>query len=147
MKILIVEDDASLQELMQLYLADFGTCDIAGDGVNALEIVNKAIEDQQPYDLICMDIMMPRMDGMEAMKKIRQIEFKHFDQGFPSAKIIMITAKDMAKDMLNAYHAGCEAYLTKPFSREKLLDQLRKLGLIKTPDDPHEPTWNQRAKL
>lgn len=147
MKILIVEDDASLRELMQMFLADFGTCDIAGDGVIALETVKKAIEANQPYDLICMDIMMPRMDGMEAMKKIRQVEFKHFDQGAPSAKIIMITAKDMANDMMKAFHAGCEAYLTKPFSRDKLLEQMHKLGLIKTPDAPQEPTWNQGTKL
>ncbi|MBL7214109.1 MAG: response regulator transcription factor [Phycisphaerae bacterium] len=130
MKILIVEDESSLQELMQLYLADYGTCDTADNGAEALETVERAIAADQPYDLICMDIMMPEMDGMEALQKIRRMEFRNTEESLPSVKVIMITAKDMAKDMMSAYNAGCEAYITKPFSREKLLEQIRELGLF-----------------
>lgn len=132
MKILIVEDNTSLQELMQLYLADYGHCDVADNGLQAYEAVKEAIEAGHPYDLICMDIMMPQLNGLEAMKKIRLLEFKHFNSGLTSAKIIMITAKDMAKDLITAYHAGCEAYITKPFTRERLLQQVRELGLLET---------------
>ena len=138
MKILIVEDDCSLQDLMQLYLADYGTCDVAGNGFEALEAIEQAIVAGQPYDLVCMDVMMPEMNGMEALKKIRQMEFKHFSEGLASVKIIMITAKDMAKDMMNAYDAGCEAYITKPFTQKKLLEQIRQLGLMDTPPDNNE---------
>lgn len=139
MKILIVEDDTSLQDLMQLYLADFGACDTASNGIEAFEAVIQAIEAGRPYDLICMDVMMPQMNGLEAMKKIRQMEFQHFNNGLTSAKIIMITAKDMAKDMVTAFNAGCEAYITKPFSREKLLEQIRGLGLAEASDENHAP--------
>lgn len=139
MKILIVEDDTSLQDLMQLYLIDLGTCDTANNGIEAFEAVKQAIEAGQPYDLICMDVMMPQMNGLEAMKKIRQMEFQHFKEGLTSAKIIMITAKDMAKDMVTAFNAGCEAYITKPFSRETLLEQIRLLGQEEASGNSHEP--------
>ena len=137
MKILIVEDDASLQDLMQLYLADYGPCDVAGNGLEALEAIEQAIMTGQPYDLVCMDVMMPEMDGLQALQKIRRMEFKHFAEGLASVKVIMITAKDMAKDMMSAYDAGCEAYITKPFTQKKLLEQIFKLELTKTstPDD------------
>lgn len=147
MKILIVEDETSLQDLMQLYLADLGPCDTADNGIEAFQAVKQAIEAGRPYDLICMDVMMPEMNGLEAMKKIRQIEFKHFYEGLTSAKIIIITAKDMAKDMVTAYHAGCEAYITKPFTRETLLEQIHQLGLMQTPDNSHESSNDDNVIL
>lgn len=133
MKIMIVEDDPSLQKLLELFLADYGACDKAANGREALEAIQRAIDDQQPYDLVCMDVMMPEMDGLEALRKIRQLEFKHHQDKVPSVKVIMITAKDLAKDMMSAFHAGCEAYITKPVSRKKLLDQIRQLGLLDAP--------------
>lgn len=143
MKILIVEDEASLQEMMQLYLADYGTCDIADNGMEALKAVEAAMVSEQPYDLICMDVMMPEMDGMEALKNIRRLEFKHFREGLPSTKVIMITAKNQARDLMNAYDAGCEAYITKPFDRKKLLEQMRQLGLLDEPNDDNPDTGDE----
>jgi len=133
MKILIVEDDLSLLNLLEMLLADYGTPDKAVNGRQALEAIHLAIDARQPYDLICMDIMMPEMDGLEALQKIRQLEFQHYKDELPSAKVIMITAKDLAKDMLSAFRAGCEAYLFKPIDRKKLIDQIRQLGLIDAP--------------
>lgn len=133
MRFLIVEDDGSLRDLMQMYLSDYGSCDMAANGKEAVEAVERAIDSGQSYDLVCMDIMMPEMDGMEALKKIRQLEFKHFQKGLASTKVIMITAKDMAKDMMTAYDSGAEAYLTKPFTREQLLERLGQLGLFDAP--------------
>lgn len=147
MKILIVEDVCSLQDLMQLYLADHGTCDVAGNGVEAFEAVEKAIVAGQPYDLICMDVMMPEMDGLQALQKIRQMEFKHYTEGLASVKVIMITAKDMAKDMMSAYNAGCEAYITKPFTQKTLLEQIRALGLLDIPQTNDESTSEDNVKL
>ena len=147
MRILIVEDDTSLQDLMQLYLADYGTCDVASNGIEALEAVERAIVSGEPYDLVCMDVMMPEMNGLEALQKIRRLEFKHYAERLASVKMIMITAKDMAKDMMSAYNAGCEAYITKPFTQEKLFEQIRKLGLMETPDSNGESTSDDSVKL
>jgi two-component system chemotaxis response regulator CheY len=147
MKILIVEDNTALQELMKLYLADYGPCDVADNGLQGYEAVKRAIEAGHPYDLICMDIMMPELNGLEAMKKIRLLEFKHFKAGLTSAKIIMVTAKDMAKDLVTAYHAGCEAYITKPFTREKLMQQIRELGLMTKPASAPESDFDNNVPL
>jgi len=133
MRILIVEDDPALQDVLQMFLADYGTPDTAANGREALEAIHLSIDARQPYDLVCMDIMMPEMDGLEALQKIRQLEFQHYQDDLPSVKVIMITAKDMAKDMMSAFRAGCEAYITKPLSREKLLKQIREMGLLDTP--------------
>jgi two-component system chemotaxis response regulator CheY len=144
MNILIVEDEPALQDMIHLYLTDYGTCDIAANGIEALAAVEQAITDGRPYDLVCMDIMMPQMDGLEALKKIRRMEIKRYKKGQSGVKVIMITAKDTAKDMISAYNAGSEAYITKPFTRERLLEQIRQLGL--PVGDSNEPTPEDSIK-
>ena len=135
MKILIVEDDEFSKELLRLTLSKYGTCDLAENGAEAIAAVEKAMAAGKPYDLACMDIMMPEMDGMEALKKIRQLEFKYYGEGLPSTKIIMVTAKGQARDITDAMSGGCEAYLTKPVDRVKLIEQMRELGLLGKPND------------
>ncbi len=134
MKILIVEDEVDTRQLLQMLLSDYGTCDLAANGQEALAAVEQAIKDEEPYDLAFMDIMMPEMDGMEALQKIRRMEFKHFGEELKSMKVIMATAKDMAKDIQEAFRSGCEAYITKPFNKEKLLEQITELGLMDADD-------------
>ncbi len=134
MKIMIVEDDVPSRDLLQLFLADFGQCDLASNGRQALDAVEKAMDAGNPYDLICMDIMMPEMDGMEALRAIRRLEIKHFIKESDSVKIIMVTAKGQAGDVMDAFDSGCEAYIIKPVSKEKLYAQLEELGLIAQPD-------------
>ncbi len=132
MKILIVEDELSQQRLLEMLLVDYGSCDLAANGREALMAINRAFDDREPYDLVCLDIMMPEMDGQESLQKIRQLEIKHYREGLPSIKIIMITAKNMAKNMLSTFRAGCDAYITKPVSRKKLIRQICQLGLLDT---------------
>ena len=136
MKILIVEDDSASQILLQTFLADLGTRDLAANGLEAVEAIEQAILAGEPYDLVCMDIMMPRMNGLEALQKIRQTEFKHHEKGLTTSKVIMTTAKDMAKDMTSAFKAGCEAYIIKPISKKELFEQMQLLGLLEPPSQP-----------
>ena len=136
MKILIVEDDSSSQLLLQTLLADYGTCELAANGQEAVEAIEQAIVAGEPYDLICMDIMMPQMDGLEALQKIRQTEFKHYQKGLVASKVIMTTAKDMAKDITSAFKAGCGAYITKPINKKELFEQIHLLGLLDSPCQP-----------
>ncbi len=130
MKSLIVEDEFTIRKLMQLYLMEFGPCHIAKNGKEAVDAFLLALDERQPYDLICMDIMMPEMDGMEAMERIRQIEAKRNILGLAAVKIIMTTAKGQSKDIFGAFNSGCEAYIIKPFHREDLLEEVGKLGLL-----------------
>ncbi|OGV42462.1 MAG: hypothetical protein A2X46_11410 [Lentisphaerae bacterium GWF2_57_35] len=132
MRTLIVEDDNTSQQLLASYLEAYGPCDIATDGVRALVAVAKALHDQQPYALICMDISMPLMDGRQALKEIRKMEQ---DAGIAlgdGAKIIMTTGRDDPKEIMGSFRDNCEAYLIKPFRKSQLVEQISKLGLLST---------------
>jgi len=131
MKSLIVEDDFAARRLMQIYLAAYGECSVAINGVEAVNAARIAIEENQPYDLICLDIMMPVMDGMQALTKIRKIEKEHGIEGLDATKVIMTTAKNLSSDIIEAFKAGCESYLVKPIKKQNLMAELEKMNLLK----------------
>jgi two-component system chemotaxis response regulator CheY len=130
MKSLIVEDDFATRRLMQIYLAEFGECSIAINGIEAVNATKLAFEQNEPYDLICLDIMMPVMDGMEALEKIREIEEENSDTGLEPTKVIITTSKNLPTDILEAFNAGCESYLVKPIRKNLLVKEMQELGLI-----------------
>ena len=72
MRILIVEDEITCRMLLKEILSLYGDCDIAVDGEQAIYAFRLAWEENKPYDLICMDIMMPNIDGQKALEKIRE---------------------------------------------------------------------------
>ncbi len=127
MKFLIVDDDAVCRKLVKTILAPYGDCDLAFDGSEAIDAVRLALEDGQPYDLVCLDIMMPGTDGHEALEAIRQLESRRGIAGSDGVKIIMTTALVDSKHCIRAFHNGCESYVTKPLRAEKLLEQVRVL--------------------
>lgn len=131
MRSLIVEDDFASRKILQKYLATYGECDIAVNGVEAIEAFQMAWEKNTPYELICMDIMMPILNGQEALRKIRDIE-KHMGiTASDQAKVIMTTAVDAKKEVVDAYYkGGASAYFIKPIDREQLMQELRTLQLI-----------------
>ncbi|KAB2892178.1 MAG: response regulator [Desulfobulbaceae bacterium] len=131
MKTLIVEDDFLSRSLLSTLLSEFGVCHVAVNGQEALNAVERGLVENDPYDLICLDIMMPVMDGQQALQKIRRMEEQHGIGGLDTAKVIMVTAADDSKNIMKAFRQGqCEAYLTKPLDREKLITHIRDLGLI-----------------
>ncbi len=131
MRILIVEDDFVSRRLLHQMLASFGQCDIAVDGLEAIEAFKLALEEAEPYCLICMDIMMPRMDGQGTLQKIRQLEAENSIPEVNAAKVIMTTAVDDKKQVADAfYKGGAASYFVKPIEQDKLLAELRLLGLI-----------------
>jgi len=130
MKYLIVEDDFAARRLLKRYLSDYGDCDIAVDGHEAVEAFRQAMDEKEPYDLICLDIMMPNMDGREALRAIRQIEHEHGTDGLDGVKVIMTTALGDSKNVIGSFREGCEAYMVKPVEKDKLLEEMESLGLI-----------------
>ena len=92
MKILIVEDDFISRKLMQKFLDPYGETDVAVNGEEALDAFQMAWKEDSPYDLICLDIMMPQKDGQEVLRTIRAIETGKGLEGEKSAKILMTTA-------------------------------------------------------
>ena len=127
MKTLIVEDDPASRRLMHAYLAPVSQCDLASDGHEAIKLFTRAIESGGNYDLICLDIMMPRMTGHEVLRTIRALEEER--EVFPPAKVIMTTALRDRDNVMAAFSNQCEAYLVKPIDRESLFEKLRTLGI------------------
>ncbi len=131
MRILIVEDDFIARRILKEILSSYGDCDIVVDGEEAIQAFRLAWEDGNPYELICMDIMMPNINGQEALKKIRDIEKQIGIKSTEEVKVVMITALDDPKSVIHAYYkGGATSYIVKPVERDKLLEELRLLGLI-----------------
>jgi two-component system chemotaxis response regulator CheY len=131
MRVLIVEDDFTSRKLMQMILSPYGECDIAVNGEECVTAFRQALDDGNPYDLVCLDIMMPIMDGHQALKEIRALE-KTRGIGQPDeVKVIMTTALDDPKNVVEAYYkGGATSYIPKPIDKNMLLKLLRNLGLI-----------------
>jgi two-component system chemotaxis response regulator CheY len=129
MKILIAEDDFVSRKLLNTQLASLGEIDIAANGNEALTTVKLAFENNQPYDLICLDILMPEVDGIIALKKIRQLEAQKELDPEKRSKVIMTSAVTDKKYVVEAVQANCDGFLVKPIKKDRLFDELRKHGL------------------
>jgi two-component system chemotaxis response regulator CheY len=129
MRSLIVEDDFTSRLLLQSLLSPYGECHIAVNGREALAAFRSAHESRQDYDLICMDIMMPEMDGQTAVREIRALEEAGGTLSTHGVKIIMTTALDDAKNVVQSFQSLCDAYLFKPIDVGKLHDHLTTLKL------------------
>ena len=128
MNILIAEDDVVSRKMMIKILSDFGDCDFVVNGMEAIDAYLLAQKENKIYDLIFLDIMMPKIDGIKALKTIRELEKQN--HVMKPAKIIMITAlneKDVVED---AYKKGADAYATKPLDINKLVELIKKFEFI-----------------
>jgi two-component system, chemotaxis family, chemotaxis protein CheY len=131
LKILIVEDDFMVRQVLRDILEIYGTVDIAVNGEEALQAFRVAWRKKAPYDLICMDIMMPVMDGNEALQKIREVEKAMGIHGREEVKVIMITALDDAKTVVRAYaKGGATSYIVKPIEKERIINEITEIGLL-----------------
>lgn len=139
--ILVVEDDFLSRKTLLSMLAPYGTCDIAVNGKEAIEAFAAALDDR-PYDLVCMDIMMPHVDGFEAVKQIRSAEMlaaikklkasgekKEYHER-KDAVVVMTSALDDPENYINAcYRCGANAYLVKPILKDTLAAAMSRFGL------------------
>ncbi len=130
MNCLIVEDDFATRKLMQRWLSDYGPCDVTVNGIEAVDAFNNALKEGMPYDLVFLDIMMPKMDGHHTLCAMRQLESEHGIAGLDCVKVIMTTALGDSKHVMDAFREGCEAYIVKPVEKQRLLEEMAKLGLI-----------------
>jgi two-component system chemotaxis response regulator CheY len=130
MRTLIVEDDFTSRLLLQTCLDRFGECHVAENGKQAVEEFRRSKQNGPAYDLICMDIMMPEMDGKEAVRQIRAVEEAGGTLSTTGVKIVMVTALDDMKSVFSSFKALCDAYLFKPIDTDQLLGHLKSLGLI-----------------
>ncbi len=115
---------------MRRLLAPFGECDVAVNGWEALEAFKCAHVGKRPYDLICLDIMMPGLSGHEVLKEIRKFETKHNIDEKDQAKVIVTTVLSDREHIMAAARGNCQAYLVKPIDKETLLKKLQTVGLL-----------------
>jgi len=128
MRILIIEDDLMSRTYMQKIVKDLGTIDSAVNGDEGLQSFSKSLDEGKPYDLILLDINMPKKEGQEVLKQIRLTER---ERGIPDSsrtKVVMTTALSDDENVMQAFENLCEGYLVKPFEKEVVIGQLRALG-------------------
>lgn len=130
MKILIAEDDLISRKFLLKFLSQYGECDITVDGIEAIDAYLMALKENQPYDLICLDIMMPKVDGVKVLKTIRDLEKQRGFAAAQQAKVIMITALAETQYVQQAFELGCQAYAAKPIDTAKLVEVMKKLELV-----------------
>ena len=120
MRLLVVEDEQDLAEAIALGLRREGyAVDVAFDGEEAL--VKAAV---YPYDLVCLDLNLPRVDGREVCRRLRSTE--RYDEE-PSPRVLMLTARDALADRVAGLDDGADDYLVKPFDFAELTARVRAL--------------------
>jgi two-component system, chemotaxis family, chemotaxis protein CheY len=130
MRCLIVEDNEMAREGLKYFLADHAEIEMAVNGREGVAAFRQALDRQTPFDLVLLDIIMPEMDGQQALKLIRLAEQRDPAPKHNKAVIIMTTALNSPENMEEALWEGdCTDYLVKPIVRADLMAMLRRYGL------------------
>ena len=130
MRILLAEDDFVTRKFMENFFSKYGECDVTVDGMEAVDAFMLALEEDEPYDLVCLDIMMPVMDGYQALMGIRNLEKERNIPEDKQVKVIMATALNEEKNVKMAFDLGSTIYSGKPIDQNRFEQALKKLGLI-----------------
>ncbi len=128
MKVLVAEDDMASSKFMEKLLSKYGEVVVARDGIAAVDEFVKAVNNNEKFDLVCMDIMMPKIDGYKALASIRDAERKLGLARDSRCKVVMISALDEGFDAAYASD-DYEEYICKPIDVIKFDNLVRKLGL------------------
>ena len=129
MKCLIAEDDLVTRKLLKTFLSEVSECHATIDGQKAVAAFKTALDRGEPYDLMCLDIMMPEMDGHQVLQTIRELEETAGIEESARIKVIMITSMRDPYHVLHAFRKGCEGYIVKPVDKQKLFEEIAKLEL------------------
>jgi len=135
MRILIVEDDTNSRRFLQKFLSKYGECDAVVDGLEALEAFILSINDEKNYDLVCLDLMMPRVDGVSTLKAIRDLEKQKKVRLEDRVKVIITTALDDQEFVKKALELGCDLFISKPIDIQLLTKGLVTIGLIQSEEN------------
>ncbi len=129
MRSLIVEDDPTSRMILERLLRPYGQADLAIDGREGIAAYKSSLELGIRYDLVCLDIMLPGIDGHSVLRALRTLESQKGIKSGEGARIIMTTALSDKQNVLTAIQQ-CDAYLTKPIDKNQLAFYLKRFGLV-----------------
>lgn len=131
MRTLIVEDDPISRKILINALSPYGQCDVAVNGKEAVYAFQRSLDEVNPYGLICMDIMMPELDGQDALGRIRKLEKKAGVPADDMVKVVMTTSLNGTEDASKAlFKGGAAAYFVKPLQLESFIRELKSINVI-----------------
>jgi two-component system chemotaxis response regulator CheY len=130
MKILIAEDDLISRRFIEKFMLNYGECDVTVDGIEAIEAFVSALDTGEPYDLICLDVMMPKVDGIKVLMIIRDLEKARGIEQSKSVKILITTALANTGFINNSIQSESEIYVGKPVSIIEMENAMKKLGVL-----------------
>ena len=130
MKILIAEDDIANRKFLSKLLQKFGDVTVTQDGFQAVKKYMEALDERDPYQLVCLDVMMPKIDGYKALDAIRELEGKYALTTSERAKIIMISALDEGGFDEELAGNKYDCYMSKPIDILEFEMNVKRMGLI-----------------
>lgn len=131
MRALIVDDDFYSRVLLQDMLRSVADCHIAVSGEEAIDAFGRALENGAPYDLVCLDLVMPGMDGQEALREIRALEAEQGIGQEDGAAIFVVSMVEDNRETNEAFFlGGADCFLVKPIDETKLMAELRAHKLL-----------------
>jgi two-component system, chemotaxis family, chemotaxis protein CheY len=130
LRALLVEDDFTSRLLLHTFLSRYGDCHIAVNGKEAVDAFGSALEQGAGYHLVCMDLMMPEMDGGEAVRRLRALEEARGILSTDGAKIVMTTAVNDLRQVMQSFRDLCDVYLVKPIDLGQLLGHMKAYDLV-----------------
>ncbi len=129
MKILIIDDDSVSRKVAVTLLNNYGECFSCANGEEGVALFRAACNRDDPFNLVCLDIMMPGMDGQEVLTTIRAIQKKIGTSDFAICKVIMLTSLDDNRSKVEALKGRADSYIIKPMSKDILCKELELLGV------------------
>ncbi len=130
MKCLVIDDDFDSRRLLQKILHPFAYVDVATDGEEGVLAFHQALKENEPYQLITLDLVMPNSDGQQALREIREIEKEMGIAQKDGVKIIVVSGLDDNREIHDAFFLGnATSYMMKPVRRQVLLEEVENLGL------------------
>lgn len=121
MKFLVVDDEFSCRAILRRYLKGYGQCDVAVDGLEMIEAFETSLKAEAPYNLLFLDIMMPQMDGIEALKKVRDLENFYGVSKYNQVRVVMTSALSDEITIKRCEKLDIIAYIQKPITKEDIL--------------------------
>lgn len=131
MRILVADDDFANRRFLEKVLEQYGEVAVVDNGISAVDVASNAMAERQMFDLICLDIMMAKLDGYKTLEAIREAEKKYDVHAEDRAKVVMVSALDeVVLDNIQVCN-DYDAYICKPIIIEKFDQLLNKMGFLK----------------